>query len=196
MFAFISPGGPLDVEPEQAEVVRELANMPRVGLPPSFVGQMLWAVADQFIDLGEIEAAHRIWRELDEYADRVQDPYVTSWRTFSRGTRAFFEGDFDKQIAIATDLENRAESLGIPQWGMLIAAFTRAGALARMERPYQVLELQWAFDEMPWGDGAMAGLYAMVGRLDECHLAVEQTLARIRATGEDLADACTRDFAM
>jgi class 3 adenylate cyclase/tetratricopeptide (TPR) repeat protein len=190
LFGFTVPGTPIGWDQERLDAARELKDMPRAGLPPFMAGNVLWSLGDTLFDGGDLEAAHRLWGELDTYADRVEDPYVRSWQIFSLTTRVYYQGDLEQVIEIGQDLENRAESLGIPFWGRLVAAWVRSAAYIGLGR-YDELYPLWAWDALPWGDAQNAAIYALTGRLDEARTALEKALERVRTTGEEWTDRVT-----
>jgi hypothetical protein len=49
---------------------------------PQHVSQLLYSLAEIFINSGDRAAADRYWNELDAYAARVPDPYAHSWQVF------------------------------------------------------------------------------------------------------------------
>jgi class 3 adenylate cyclase len=191
MFGFTVPGGPITWDEERLSAARELKDMPRTGLQPFMVGQMLWSLADVLADGGDITAAQQIWKELDDYADRVEDPYVRSWQAYALSTQAYFAGDLERSIEIGIDMDNRADSLGIPVWGRLVSSWSKSAALPTLGRLDEMLQVAWAWDVLPWGDAQMAALKAMGGRLDDARRAVDNTIERWRATGEEWTDRIT-----
>ena len=191
MFGFTVPGGPITWDEERLSAARELKDMPRTGLQPFMVGQMLWSLADMLADGGDIKAAQQIWKELDAYTDHVEDPYVLAWRAFALSTQAYFAGDLDRSIEIGIDMDNRADSLGIPVWGRLVGSWSKSAALPTLGRLDEMLQVAWAWDVLPWGDAQLAALNAMGGRLDDARRAVDNTIERWRATGEEWTDRIT-----
>jgi serine/threonine protein kinase/class 3 adenylate cyclase len=201
-FAFTVTGNPIGWDADKLAAAREIAAgtgafAPHAsgglaslgtGLPPSFVGQMLWSVADTLCDAGEIELATKVWAELDAYADRVEDPYVRSWQIFAQGTRLVYAGELEQCIQLGTDFEQRAEVLGIAGFGRLVATWARGGAILYLGITEQFVERQWAFEALPYGDTNIAFVYAASGRLEEARAAVGKALERMRSQGEEWSD--------
>jgi class 3 adenylate cyclase len=191
LFGFTIAGSPFTWDEEKLNAARELKDMPRTGLQPFMVGQMLWILADVLTDGGDIEAAQHLWKELDTYAERVEDPYVRSWQAFTQANRAYYAGDLDRTIEIGMDTENRADGLGIPVWGRLVGAWCRGGALIAYGRFDELSQIAWAWDVLPWGDAQRAELSAMGGRLDDARVAVDNAIQRWRGIGEEWMDRVT-----
>ncbi len=194
LFAFTVPGIPIGWEPERLLAARELTeqgNETRASFAPFLTGQMLWSVADVLCDSGDIEGAQRTWRELDEYAERVDDPYVRSWQMFSLATRMAFAGELEKAAGLGDELIGHADSLGIPAWGRLVGAWLRPGGLISLGRFDEVLQSAGAFAALPYGEAILAQIYAMCGRLDEARPALDKALARERSNGEEWTDRVT-----
>jgi serine/threonine protein kinase/class 3 adenylate cyclase len=191
LFAFITAGSPIAWEPEKLEAAQQLKDLSRVGVPPNLLGQMLWSVADILCDAGDIDAARAIWEELDAYADRIEDPYVRSWQMFSLSSRTYYAGDLEKVVEMSRDLEGRAEAMGIPAWGRLVATWMLAAALPRLGRFDETLEALWAQEALPYGDATAAAAYGTLGRLNECRETVNKTLERLNAIGDEWADRVT-----
>ncbi len=194
LFAFTVPGIPIGWEPERLQAARELTeqgNETRASFAPFLTGQMLWSVADVLCDSGDIEGAQRIWRELDEYADRVDDPYVRSWQMFSLSARTYFAGELEKTADIGDDLMSRADNMGIAAWGRLVGAWLRPAALISLGRFDEVLQTAWAFEALPYGEAIGAQIYAMCGRREEARTAMDKALVREKSNGEEWTDRVT-----
>ena len=93
LFGFTVPGSPIGWDEEKLEAARQAKDMPRTGMFPFQVAQMLWSLADVLGDGGDIDGAKQIWNELDTYAERVEDPYVRSWQAFTVATRSRAAGE-------------------------------------------------------------------------------------------------------
>jgi len=134
MFCFIVVGGPIDLEMERFKVARELQDIPRANVRPPLLGQLLYSLAEIFVNHGDRETADRIWKELDEYANRVGDPFVRGWQTICEGYRLAMRGDLEAGLALGRALTDNAEALGIPVWGQLVGAWTRSFCLVDLGR--------------------------------------------------------------
>ena len=204
VMAMTVTGRPIDWEQDCAALAREVATagmaafrsevgqgggqIPRGSLPPFMVGQMLWSVADVLCDAGEVELAHKMWNELDAYADRVPDPYVRSWQVFAQGTRLVFAGELEQNVQLGLDLEERADALGIPAWGRLVGTWCRGGGVLLTGQIEQFVERRWAFEALPYGDANVAFILAAAGHVEEAREAVAQALERLQSNGEEWAD--------
>jgi class 3 adenylate cyclase/pimeloyl-ACP methyl ester carboxylesterase len=176
MFCFIVVGGPMDWEEERLKVAQELQDLPRASIRPALLGQLLYSLAEIFVNNGDREAADRIWKELDEYAKRVGDPFVHAWQVICEGYRLGMRGEMEKVVALGRDLSDNAEALGIPTWGQLVGAWTRSSALADLGRFDELIAEHWSWASLPYGDAIIASNLAQAGKFDEARAIVRRVI--------------------
>jgi eukaryotic-like serine/threonine-protein kinase len=185
LFGFTVPGNPMSADLDRVEAALQLKDMPRSGLTPFMEGQMLWSIADTICDTGDLDTALRIWEQLDTFVERVSDPYVVTWQVFTKASRAFLAGDFERAIELGEDIETRAEQMGIPVWGKLIGSWMRLGALLRIGKFDEACQMLWTFDTLPHGNGVVVSTFAVAGRLDDARKALNDALKAEQQTGPE-----------
>jgi serine/threonine protein kinase/class 3 adenylate cyclase/pimeloyl-ACP methyl ester carboxylesterase len=192
MFSFIVVGGPIDWEEERFQVAQELRDVPRSGLAPVLLSQMLYSLAEIFVNHGDRATADRYWSELDEYVKRVPDPYAHSWQVLCESYRLLMRGEHEKVVEVSQELAANATALGIELWGQLMGAWSASGALTDLGRYEELLASQWTWGSLPHGDAVIAFQLALMGRTDEAREKVRKvTTERGIGKPDDLIEGAT-----
>ena len=192
MFSFIVVGGPQKWDQERLQVAKELQDTPRSGMGPQHVSQLLYSLAEIFINSGDRASADRYWNELDAYAARVPDPYAQSWQVFCEIIRLYMRGEIEKGLEIAQGLSANASALGIELWGQLLGTWSASIGLGHLGRYDEMIAGQWAWSSLLHGDSVIALQLAQVGRIDEAREMVRRLFVE-RAIGglDDWTDCVT-----
>jgi len=185
MFCFIVVGGPIDWEEERFQVAQELQNVPRAGLAPAIVSQMLYSLAEIFVNNGDRANADRFWGELDRYAERVPDPFVRSWQVICESYRLAMRGEQEKAVEIGQNLAANADAMGIQLWGQLVGGWSACVALPDLGRFDELLATQWIWASLLHGDAVCASNLAYAGRHDEAREIVRRVIEQRRIGDND-----------
>jgi class 3 adenylate cyclase len=192
MFSFISAGAPLHLEGERLEVAEEFASVPRAGLRPGTLGNILYARGLIFLNAGRRAEADAVWQELSDYAARVGDPYVRAWQMFAESQRHMLDGDLDEAIEIAERFRSSASALGIEVFGERMSAWAQGFALAMLGRAEDALVDRAAWDALLFGDAMVARLLAAAGHIDDARREVRRIIQeREIGDDDDWTDAAT-----
>ncbi len=177
MFSFIVVGGPQKWDQERLEVAKELQDTPRAGLAPQHVAQLLYSLAEIFVNSGDRASADRYWGELDAYAERVPDPFARSWQVFCEAIRLTMRGELEKALQISQDLIANAGALGIEVWGQLMGTWGASISLTHLGRYEDLIAGQWAWSSLAHGDSIVATQLAYAGRTDEARELIRKVIA-------------------
>jgi class 3 adenylate cyclase len=191
LFGFTVPGGPIRWDQEKLQAAREIIDLPRGAIPPGTVGQILWSIGDTLLDSGDVKAAERAWQMLDDYVALVEDPYVLSWQAFAKACRTYLAGDLEGAVKIGTDNEARAESLGAPVWGRLVAGWCTMPSLLRLGASEEILSRIWTLDILPYGATQSAATKAACGQIEEAAASLVPAYDKLQQLGPDWADRVT-----
>ncbi len=192
MFSFIVVGGPQKWDRERLEVAKQLQDVPRSGMAPQHVSQLLYSLAEIFLNSGERAAADRFWNELDLYAKRVPDPWAYSWQVFCEAVRLSMGGELEKGLQIAQGLAANASALGIELWGQLMGTWASNVPLSHLGRYDELLSGQWAWSSLLHGDSVIAYQFGLTGRSEEAREKVRALIVE-RSIGDahDWTDCIT-----
>ncbi|HEU4759168.1 MAG TPA: protein kinase, partial [Dehalococcoidia bacterium] len=181
MFCFTVVRGPQKWDGERLQVAKELHDVPRAGMAPQLVSQLLYSLAEIFLNSGDRAAADRFWNELDAYAKRVPDPFAYSWQVFCDALRLCMRGELEKALEVAQSLVANAGALGIELWGQLIGNWGSSVPLTHLGRYDELLAGQWAWLSLLHGDSVIAYQLGIMGRSEKARekvraLIVERTI--------------------
>jgi tetratricopeptide (TPR) repeat protein len=157
-----------------------MKDVSAAALPPNQRAQYLWSLAQILMASGDVEEANHVWSELDNFADRVPDPYVRSWQVNGMANRMHMSGDLEGSLALSDEFVARSRDLGIELWGQFIAGLPRTFPLEALGR-YE--ELQTTFPlwrTLPYGEGAVAGYMATIGQTDEARKEIKRLISERR----------------
>ena len=179
-FCFCVQGAPQRWDRERAELAREMRDVPLAGLAPNVVSQCLYSLGALSTAAGDLVSAGRYWRELDEYATRVPEPYVQSWQMNSQCIRLGMQGDLEGSVTTARNFIANGPAMGIELWAQLMGGWSSTFALEGLGRYEEVASLQWVWQTLPYGGGIVTYELAAAGRADEARRELRRNIAELR----------------
>jgi serine/threonine protein kinase/class 3 adenylate cyclase len=179
-FCFCVQGAPQRWDLERVEVAREAKDVSLAGLAPNVVCQFLYSLGALFSAAGDMDSAGRYWRQLDEYAARVPEPYVQSWQILGHSVRLRIQGDLEGAVATARDFAAKGAAMGIELWAQLIGGWSSAYALDGLGRHEEVVGVNWAWQTLPYGGGVVTYFLASAGRAEEARTELRRIISELR----------------
>jgi class 3 adenylate cyclase len=164
-FTFIFDGGPQKWDQERLEIAREMRDIPRVGLPPNMTSQYLYGLVNNLLSGGDAKAAQQYRDELDQYARRIDEPYVYLWQKFVECQYLMTFGEYEQAITAARELAAGSATRGIALFGQLMSGYIVESALESLGRFDEMTPATWT--SLPYGDAVAARALAIVGKHDE-----------------------------
>ena len=121
-FAFIV-GAPIQDEEERWRLVKEMAAHPHVGVPAHLLGAWLYFSATACMDWGDRARAEGMDEELSQLAERTHDVTLIVRSLLAPCRSAFLDGRLEEAVSALKHLIDRAEELGAPVQGQVLASF-------------------------------------------------------------------------
>lgn len=192
VLSFLDPAAPPTIQEQRLSVAREFASLPRAGLRPSTLAQCLLACGFVLLVGDERALAEAVFAELNEYAERVGDPYVLAVRAIPEGYRLERAGALEEAVSIGDRLAETAKALGVETLGEDMRAVVVQRPLMDLGRFEEAIALLPHLEAFGWGDAVAASVMARAGRLEEARRQLRQVMSE-RAIGpeEDWTDMPT-----
>jgi class 3 adenylate cyclase/tetratricopeptide (TPR) repeat protein len=192
ILAFLESSAPPTLHDERLRVAREFASLPRAGMRPSTLAGCLAFSGLVLLSGDERALAESVFAELDEYAERVSDPYVLTLQAVSEAYRLERAGSLEEAVAVGDRLVEVARTLGAEALGGDMAAYMALRPLLDMGRFEEALASLPHLEPFAWGDAVAASALAQAGRLEEARRELSRVMSE-RAIGpeEDWTDMPT-----
>jgi hypothetical protein len=107
----LAQGAPPELEQARATVAEEFATVPRAGIRPAALAQILingWWV---FLSAGRRDDADALRQELEDYARRVGDPYAQTMAMVAEVSALALAGDSPRESTLLNALPRARQAL-------------------------------------------------------------------------------------
>ena len=136
---------------ESFELAREFAARPREGVSPTALFTVLSACSRVHLGWGARERAEELFGEVQDLADRTQDPAMVLRAQFQKALLGILAGKLEQVLAEAETLRAMGEEMGTPVAGQQLADGTTFMPLLYLGQAEKALE---DISKLPVAQGA------------------------------------------
>ena len=136
---------------ESFELAREFAARPREGVSPTALFTVLSACSRVHLGWGARERAEELFGEVQDLADRTQDPAMVLRAQFQKALLGILDGKLEQVLAEAETMRAMGEEMGTPVAGQQLADGTTFMPLLYLGQAEKALE---DISKLPVAQGA------------------------------------------
>jgi eukaryotic-like serine/threonine-protein kinase len=184
MFAFLTSGGPPELERARAQVAKEFANLPRAGIRPASLATVVFNQMVVFLADGDLPRANAAQKELEDFSRRVGDPWAQTFHMIAEVWRLGMAGEFE--AGVNANQAFLGTAAGAEPFGRGAAAVTVTPLLVALGRFDEAMAYREAWGSFLGTEGLAAYAPAVAGLMDEARRESQRLIAEraIRAEND------------